>query len=468
MFDVLFFWNLKWLYLTTDAIVESVELPYDIIPEHWYKNSLIDYVYEKELYDLLPNTQGVEEEEKGRALYYTQGETGIYGLTHVADQPGFWNPSQQTIRELLEKFSGTHLSIEERLQAFIKPEFLAEATALFDSMGYYQTDDPQSVGGQFAGKMGFQVVNLNTGTVKDMRFRVKYQPLYNVNLFTYRERDLEEEVITFQYHNQQSSVIDSRVLGEIHDKIIERGSGIGKTLNFLHKDHSTIIPLGARYDRYIFTSADYMFSKYGVKVVYNLDQYFTKLQKHIAVLEEFRQFAIPRENIVLRQYTNIIKAKFEDEPKSQIGAPLLNVSDFIGVREDVEIDYFHLGLPLGIVLPVARFPFNNSLVFQAETLGNVNAGFKSVDFDGTKRNNKVVSYTNDEGRITSSSSSVFGRGLEELTLEQSHSLPEYSEQLNKEVFLCDFNLLDKDAREKLGFITQIHHTDGVGNVYINK
>ena len=441
-------------------------MPYDIIPEHWYKNSLIDYVYEKELYDLLPNTQGVNDEEKGRALYYTQGETGIYGLTHVAEQPGFWNPSTQTIVELLDGLRGTGLTLDERLQAFIKPEYLAEATAFFDSMGYYQTDNPQSVGGQYSGWMGFDIVNLNQDVVKDMRFRVKYQPLYNVNLFTYRERDLEEEVITFQYHNQQSNVIDSKVLGEIHDKIIERGSGIGKTLNYLHKDHTTIIPLGARYNKYIFTSADYLFSKYGVKVVYNLDQYFTKLQKHIAVLEEFRQFAIPKENIVLRQYMYIIKARFEDEPKNQIA--FINASDFIGAPEDVEIDYFHLNSPLEIVLPVARFPFNNSLVFQAETLGNVNAGFESVDFDGTKRNNKVVPYTNDEGRITTSPTTVFGRGLGELTLEESHSLPKYEGTLNKETFICDFNLTDKDAREKLGFITQVHHTDGVGNVYINK
>ena len=455
------------MYITSNAVVESVELPYDIIPEHWYKNSLIDYVYEKELYDLLPNTQGVEEEEKGRALYYTQGETGIYGLTHVANQPGFWNPSQQTIKELLGKFSGTHLLLEERLQAFIKPEFLAEATALFDSMGYYQTDDPQSVGGQFAGRMGFEVSNLNAETVKDMRFRVEYQPLYSTNLFTYKERQIEDESITFQYHNQQASVIDSKVLGEIHDKIIERGSGIGKTLNYLHKDHTTIIPLGAMYDRYIFTSADYSFGKYGVKVIYNLDQYFAKLQKHAAVLEQFRQFAIPTEDIVLRQHTNTIMAKFETQEKSAQGNPFMNPSDFIGKPIDVEVDYFHLAAPLGIVLPAARFAFNNSLVFQAETIGNVNAGYESVDFDGIKRNNKPVPYTNDKGRITTSPATIFGKGLQDLSLSQSHALPRYQQPLDKQICICGFDL-DKDARERLGFITQIHHIDGVGNVYINK
>ena len=50
---------------------------------------MLDYVFEKQLYDLLPNTQSGEEDEKGRALYYEQSKPGIFGLTHVAERPGF-------------------------------------------------------------------------------------------------------------------------------------------------------------------------------------------------------------------------------------------------------------------------------------------------------------------------------------------------------------------------------------------
>ena len=320
------------------------------------------------------------------------------------------------------------------------------------------------MGYPFSGYLGFRA-SLEKDTIPNIRFQIEYTPLYNSDLFTYRERQLEEETKTFQFHNQQASVIDSSVLAEIHDKIIQRGSGIGKSLIYLHRKHTSIIPSGSRYKEYLFTSADYTYGKYGVKVIYNLDEYHAKLQKHVAILEQHRQFSIPNENIVTRQMTHSIFANIEEQPENHSSGVFFDYSDFIGNCEDVEINYA-LFPQKNIVISAARYPFNNSLVFQAEMEGNVSAGNRSVAFESV-RSNEPVPYTDSNGRLNGSLIVYLGKDLQPLTLEQIQDLPKYDLGLVKNINYKSFRA-DKDAREKLKFMFQLHHIDKTGYVYINK
>ena len=73
------------MHLNAGSVLEEYTLPYHILPEHFYDRSIIDNVYEKELYDILENTQ----EQKGTAFSYTQGEKGINDITHTPESPGF-------------------------------------------------------------------------------------------------------------------------------------------------------------------------------------------------------------------------------------------------------------------------------------------------------------------------------------------------------------------------------------------
>ena len=477
IFDVRLYHEIVWI--KTEGMLGVTDfnyIPRNTFPEHWYKrNSIIENVYEKNRYDLLENTQ----EGKGSSLFYTQGQPGIHGLTHVPDSPGIWNPSRQAFREIIHNQTiGWGIN---NLKDIIVPEHLNEARTILEDMGYKEGTGPGNIIQGFMIRFtNFEGSTTNTNLLtregeaggpspdlRSIRFQVDYTPLYNSDIYTFRERYIEEDDMrTSQFHNQQASVIDSRVLGEIHDKIIQRGSGMGKSITYLHRNHDSIIPLGARYDRFIFTSADYTYGKYGVKVIYNLDQYYTKLQKHVAVLEEHRQFSIPNEDIVSRQFTFTTFASFEEDAVDNGSGAFLDYSYFIGKPSDVEVNYGIIPMK-NIALPAARYPFNNSLVFQIEMEGNVSAGSRSVEFDGNKRNNEPVPYTDENGRLTGDLAVIFGKDLQNLSLEQTQNLPYYNLNLQQDIIGKSFNM-DKDAREQLKFVFQIHHIDRTGYVYINK
>ena len=348
------------------------------------------------------------------------------------------------------------------MQAFIKPEYLTEARAILESQGYVEDPNPPT-----GTQKGFTITNHNFETLKDIRFRITYTPLYKLDLYTYRERIMDDEIPSYQYYNQQSNVIDSDVLAQLHDKVIQRGTGASKTLVLLHKNKDSIIEPGSRYGNYMFTSADYVYNKHGVKITYNLDEYWAKLQKFVAVLEEYRQSSIPTENIVTRQITGEIFANFDDEAIGAEEDTFWEHSDYIGDPDNVEVNLFNIGSPYGIALSAARFPFNNSFVFEAEFEGNASVGKESVDFDGIKRNNREISYTDINGRWVGPQWVSFGRNFAVMDLERSHALPRYTSALSKYTLFRTINF-DKDSRERLKFVFQTHHIDRTGKVYINK
>lgn len=386
--DLRVHFQLHWMHLHSQGMIDEAILPYDILPEHFYKNSLIDYVFEKQLYDILPNTQGVNAEEKGNAFSYTQGEKNINNLTHVADSPGFWNPSTQAFASILSKFSGTHIQLYNRLENFIVPEHLQEARDILASHGYVEDPNPPT-----GTQKGFDIANLNAGSLQDIRFKIKYTPLNDINLFTYKERKDQSEIKSFQFHNQQADVLDSKVLGEIHDKIIQRGSGASRSIVYIHDSFDEILPIGCQIDSYILTAIEYTINYGNIVANYFLDEFYVKLQRYAAVLEQYRQFSIPKNNIVLRQRTEELFAAFSETHAANV-TPLTR-ADYLGAKEDVEIDLFKLG---SVVIAANSFSFNNSLVFQAEFESNTYAGFKSTA-DGSERRNEPVLYTDSNGRI---------------------------------------------------------------------
>lgn len=243
------FFQLHWMHIAGSGFVDQEILPYDIIPEHYYNNELLEHVYEKTLYDILPNTNGsttINGETvwgKGKAFKYTQGQKNIEGITNVPDSPGFWNPTVQAFKKILEdRYVGTGIVLEQRLEKFIKPEYLSAARTILHNLGYVE----ENLGGGV--RKGFDIINLNSDNLPNIRFKIEYIPFIDTNLFTYRERKdtTFNEVPSFQYYNQQANVLDNEVLGEIHDQVIKKGSGSGVSVTYLHKKQSNFLTIGSR------------------------------------------------------------------------------------------------------------------------------------------------------------------------------------------------------------------------------
>lgn len=99
-------------------------------------------IYEKSVYDMKENTA----DGKGSSLYYKQGEQNIVGLTNIPEGRGFWDPQMQAWvkiwRNKKNLWSASGLPIWERLNHFIKPEYLSTVRTTLANAGFTEKQDP--------------------------------------------------------------------------------------------------------------------------------------------------------------------------------------------------------------------------------------------------------------------------------------------------------------------------------------
>jgi hypothetical protein len=392
------------------STIASELIPYSVVPLEWYIEP-DEFVYEKDYWNAKENTDefiyntelDVNEGQKGASLYYTQGKKNIENLAYIPPSSWALFPNRQALRNIIDSLPH---NADGDLTNYIKPAYVtqAEVAALaywenlhtpYNDVEVYWVSYSKNITSPYTGPSTF---------IGDLQFRVTYTPMIDTNLFTYRERkfDDDDEMKTFQVYNQTATVIDSDVLANLHDKVIKRGSGKSLNLTYLHDDYAGILVKGKRIDDYIITSNDIIYGYSGIKVIYNLDEYYAKLQKYVAVLEEYRQYSIPNENIVTRQLTMNRFAKFSKALDNTTN--VIDVAKYIGDSTE-EINLVRLRDPLltnGAVLPATNFAFNSTLVFETTFESNASAGPQSSDLspvDASTRIDTPITYVDVNGRI---------------------------------------------------------------------
>lgn len=314
---------------------------------------------------------------------------------------------------------------------------------------------------------GGQVANPDA---EDMQFQIEYIPVIETNIYTYRERktDFLEE-ITSQTYNQQANVVSSGVLGELVDKVSKSNSGNDQKYSFIHKDASELLTIGKRAGDYVITSAAQSINYNTIISNYNLDQYFVKLNTYVAVLEKWRQFSIPNENIVRRQMTINKFIKFEEGPVTYTSAELYR-NMYLSSEEMKAFRLTPTPQLGGLFIQATSFPFNNSLIFEGTIEGNAHAGNKSVYLAADKRIEEPVIYTDINGRLVGPWYATLSKGFEpNMDINNSHNLPsmQVNNLLSNDILYQGTLVMNKDAREQLSISLQMHHVDTTGKVYIN-
>lgn len=432
-------------------------IPESVVPQDAYKEDFFDdIIYEEGVYNTLENLSAYG--KKGGAFYYTQGKPNIVGLTYRAPTKWSWNPSKQAWRVICEEYEGVGAYYETTVAKWIKPEYVElveEAIAAYIPSSYYHY------------WLWFREDDIATGVTDPfkLQFRITYTPYISTNIFTYRERyDSADEVQSYQTYNQTANVIDRNVLADLHDKVIKRGSGSGLDYTFLHKNAADLPTIGARFGDYVITSADYTFNQYGIQSTYNVDKYYQKLQKYVAVLEKWRQFSIPNESIVKRQITFNEFIKFA-------AAPAANTSHldpaYYNDAVTSNIQLASVSLEEQTTHTATSFAFNNSMIFEFSMPGNATAGSISDTLDSDKRKDKPVIYSDENGMAQYLYSLELTTGYFAFNLSSSYNLPTYTNTNLPIWSLDDITEINKDAREQLSFSVQLHHIDTTGKFYIN-
>lgn len=445
-------------------IFESV--PLDIIPREWFTPFPL---YEKTVWDSLENTTAFG--QKGASLSYVQGKTGIFNFGTVAPSEWNWFPNAQAWQQIVDYFRDTEITLNN----FIKPQYRAQAQTL--ALDYWVSQNGAYTSAQ-APIYGISFSYMDTQTaskipevnrVYELRFRIKYTPYIETNILTYRERKTNDsEKITTQYYNQQANVISSDVLAELHDKVSKSNTGNEVNISFLSKSYQDRIRVGYKVGDYIITSATHKVNLYGINSYYALDKFFVKLNTYVAVLEKWRQFSIPSENIVRRQISLLRFAKFSHTKSTATGN--LRVANYLG-DETREIQMMRLAIPQAsnIVSSTSNFAFNNALIWETTMAGNATAGSRSLSNTSSQRKDQPVRYTDINGRFNGVPTiTFFDKFPYDMDTNASHNLP-----IAPLIFAADawFNqalAIGKDAREQLSFSLQLHHVDTTGKLYINR
>ena len=480
----------QWIWVTNNNWNGSARytmVPESAIPQEWFK-SLNEFLYEKGVWDTLENIEKVG--ERGGTIYYEQGKPNIQGLTYRVPTRWSWNPKKQSWRLLaIDYLRGTPMGEVEdwrftNLSTLIKPEYVALAEAAAQAAWVAEHGQPNgSAVYRYKSTPTDQGLSSSFVLPYSLQFRITYTPYITTNIFTFRERyDNEDEVKSFQTYNQTANVIGSEVLADLHDKVIKRGSGSGIDYTFLHKNWTDLPTIGKRFGDYIITSADYTINQYGIQSTYNIDKYYQKLQKYVAVLEKWRQFSIPNEGIVRRQITINNFVKFSVSPSTNSSG--INPSKYKNVGEEVRLMYFNATTSTGsnaFIVPATSFVFNNALIFEGIATGNANAGNKSAqleiyndqgeieDYSTEKRRDEPYIYTDENGYVELLTIALEnGYNPAHITLANSYSMPDFSYVDGAtQCFYLNGIEVEKDAREILSASIQLHHIDTTGKIYIN-
>ena len=485
----------------------TVYTPIANLPQEWLNPNVVtneginlkDYVYEKSAYDLLANTT----EGKGKAIYYTQRKPNIEGLTIRPDVVTGWFPAKQSIRKIVYDIAyGPSPQVKpEYVSAFLtymSDLWVAEFGALtpgviyrygFMPMGIFTDNNTTGTSIISRGFGGIMIDdNIVYSTYSDinipvMRFNIQYTPYINTKIFTYKERKETDEpqFVSTMTYNQSANTVSDEVLGELHDKVVKRNAAPTKTFKVVENSLNNIPYLGVRAGNYIVSAQDITINADNAVVEYVLSKDYAKLNQYVAVLEKFRQFAIPSEQVVDRQLTieRFGKLSFTQATNtSNITVEDYAAQDEVNIlRLNTNATYTLPGsdtvIPTPLqYIPPTNFAFNNALVFEGQYPTQSLAGFKSEPYEGnetTRRLEAAQPYANNLGRFTQFTTITFAHNtVGTFSIEDSHNLPTLTDSVDNTILSLSLVDVDKDARERLSVSLIIHHIDETGIVHINK
>ena len=284
-----------------------VVVPYELIATEWYIKQTKDFLFEESVWNSKENIE--EFGQRGGSFYYKQGEPHIQNLGYRSPTRWTWNPAEQSWIVILKELSSNFVP-KITLSEWIKASFISTAENI--AKNYWESVYGTPSNSECYYTMTFNDENELIGelpdtssiTLPELRFRITYTPYTDTMISTYRERkDNTEELFTSQFYNQQANVISSDVLGELHDRVSKSNSGNEQNLIYLHNSYDEVLSSGYRFEDYIITTGSHNVNYTSIHSTYSFDKYFVKLNTYVAVLEKWRQFSIPNEGVVKRQYT---------------------------------------------------------------------------------------------------------------------------------------------------------------------
>jgi hypothetical protein len=469
------------------TIIDSdpILLPVDEVGVEFFKG-LGEFIFEETRYNILENNSNIVYDNtqppdqqftigRGSALYFVQGEKNIFGLGSRSPSRFSLLPQRQALPNILNYISGPTEYAYLQFPTLATRPFLVESkiNELINILDQKIVEDNPNIdpANIVERELAFSPYDPSGWSNITTQFRPVYKPFVETNITSYlpyNDANSSSEIISKQFFNQESNVVSINALEELHNRVINRGRGSTEILTYLGRTLDDIPEPGSKIDEFVLSSARHTINRTSITSDYNLDQFFAKLNKFVAVLEEYRQFSIPNENLVKRQFDREIFGKFRKEPTTT--SAIISEEDYISskaIRAIQVIPNFTF-LPFGggidgerQNLPVVVTPFNNQIRIETEFITNSKTGDKSSEIDGEpKRRNEPVIHINNDGfleRMRVRLLESYEEDSVNWTVDDAHNLP-VSEDKTATLF-DQTEIINKDPREILRYSFSIHHID---------
>jgi hypothetical protein len=402
--------NVRYQPFAAGENFDPLLIPIETVGLEFFKG-LEDFVFEESRYQLLPNItvlpstennfynaeDDILETGQGSSLFFVKGQPNIYGLGGIAPSRFSIAPNRQAIASILELLISP--------QTFFYPDFpglftrpflikdkIPQLISRLDEL--YVEAFPQVNPNQFVSReLKFRPPNPSTNTgsgvlvvnnigfeLAGVEYRVEYEPLVQTDILSFSSEELADqanEIETQQFFNQQGNIFDNRSLSELHNRILKRSRGSNEIYTVINQSFDDLIPLGTRLDGFVLSAANHVVNNKNIITDYILTEKFAKLNKFVSVLERYRQFSIPQEDIVFRQVSKDIFAKFEKEPKTTEFSENLFVEDYIGTKEIEAIEFIFGNSETQQYFPTSHYSFNNQIRFEVSLPTNTKSGDRS-------------------------------------------------------------------------------------------
>lgn len=334
-------------------------------------------------------------------------------------------------------------------------------------------------------------LSLESATFKDyinLAFRVTYVPIVTARVTQKRPIKSDTNGNTLVY-NQGANMVETSAFGQKMRGAIAR-LGLETTRRTYDFDTFANLPeVGQKIDGEYIAQVDCAYYPTKVRATVLLTPNFNQLSQYVGLDTNYRLYDVSERQTVDRfiNYNEIVEVGDENTPNPNaiMSVDLLNRATIATIEHQGAIDRVDTAMTISydedgneiedsaVLLPVASFPFGQSLAFVCSFVDNYGAGYQAVDkfeVDGKyKRVQRLVPYADNLGEIDKLAvyylnSQAWHNANEIGDNKQSALYPQatdttrayYESNAPMKTGAYPF-VLSKDSSEKIGITYQVHY-----------
>jgi len=410
--------------------------------------NITEYVIENQRYNtfssqITPNSRG-QVKNKSNTVYYSQGDNKIYGLGFLGTVPPLYVQSQEP-----------NYAIWEAIMCVAKETFPNRT---------FQTD---------------YLVDLSVNSIHDIQMRIKHIPYSDVRLTLYKSKG-----DNVSYFNEQSSLNDMELLGRIGQENLNRSGN--QTLKYKGFTANTSMILGSKHEDQVLVNYTISRTPTINKFVAEYAVGYSNISNYVGVDSAYRQYEVPQNTYVNRRdkTTSFLKITHVNTPPTPTPPEYMQhrtvealFKNYTTTGSGTRPTYAHIRIDGGVRVvesTIDAYRMGKTIGLAIDMLDNYSAGIVKKDQTIYKGGNPPLldvkvqedaRYTNDLGNFQTVTINYSERNtFTNPPISTADNYPN-NDLFTSNLFFFKNYTVNKDARERYGFVWELAFIDGNVKIY---